>query len=388
MPFAASLSRATNTSDAIRSVMEEVRGSLHGAEPDVSFLFVSHAHQEAFSQLASRICEATGTKVLIGCTGETIIGADQEIETGPALSLWSAILPGARIEPFAANFERTVDGIVTSGLPVFSDKEPELRAVFLLADPFSSAPHTVLDHVDAEAPGVPVLGGMASGGHRPGENRLFYNSHEVRHGAIGLIVRGGPVIRSVVSQGCRPVGTHYVVTRGEGNVIHALGGVPPMQRLRELFDTLSDRDAELVRMGLHLGLAMSEYQDRFERGDFLISNVTGADQESGSIALGTQVRVGQTVRFHVRDADTADEDLIGLLTADRTAHAAPPSAGLLFSCNGRGTRLFSEPHHDAAAVQKVAGPIPLAGFFAQGELGPIGGRNYVHGFTASIALFE
>ena len=141
-------------------------------------------------------------------------------------------------------------------------------------------------------------------------------------------------------------------------------------------------------MGLHLGLAMSEYQDRFERGDFLISNVTGADPESGSIALGTQVRVGQTVRFHVRDADTADEDLIGLLTADRTAHAAPPRAGLLFSCNGRGTRLFSEPHHDAAAVQKVAGPIPLAGFFAQGELGPIGGRNYVHGFTASIALFE
>ena len=229
---------------------------------------------------------------------------------------------------------------------------------------------------------------MASGGHGPGENRLFYNSHEVRHGAIGLIIRGGPRVRSVVSQGCRPVGTHYVVTRAEGNVVHALGGVPPMQRIRELFDTLSDRDAELVRMGLHLGLAMSEYRDRFERGDFLISNVIGADPEAGSIALGTQVRVGQTVRFHVRDAETADEDLLNLLNADRAAHTAPPQAGLLFSCNGRGTRLFSEPNHDAAAVQKVAGPIPLAGFFAQGELGPIGGRNYVHGFTASIALFE
>jgi small ligand-binding sensory domain FIST len=388
MPFAASLSRATNTSDAIRSVMEEVRRALHGAEPDISFLFVNHAHQDAFGKLASRICEATGTKLLIGCTGETIIGGADEIETGPALSLWSAILPEAHIAPFVANFERTVDGIVTSGLPAFSSEESDLRAVFLLADPFSSAPHTVLDHIDAESPGVPVLGGMASGGHGPGENRLFYNSHEVRHGAIGLIIRGGPRVRSVVSQGCRPVGTHYVVTRAEGNVVHALGGVPPMQRIRELFDTLSDRDAELVRMGLHLGLAMSEYGDRFEQGDFLISNVIGADPEAGSIALGTQVRVGQTVRFHVRDAETADEDLLNLLNADKAAQTAPPQAGLLFSCNGRGTRLFSDPHHDAAAVQKVAGPIPLAGFFAQGELGPIGGRNYVHGFTASIALFE
>jgi small ligand-binding sensory domain FIST len=388
MPFAASLSRATNTSDAIRSVMEEVRGALRGAEPDISFLFVNHAHQDAFSRLASRICEATGTKVLIGCTGETIIGGSNEIESGPALSLWAALLPGARTEPFVVNFERTVDGIVTSGLPAFGNEEPDLRAVFLLADPFSSAPDTVLDHCDAEATGVPVLGGMASGGHRAGENRLFYNSHDVRHGAIGLIVRGGPLVRSVVSQGCRPVGTHYVVTRAEGNVVHALGGVPPMQRLREMFDTLSDRDAELVRRGPHLGLAMDEYQDRFERGDFLISNVIGADSGTGSIALGSQVRVGQTVRFHVRDADTADEDLRGLLETDRAAHAARAQAGLLFSCNGRGTRLFSAPNHDAGAVQQSAGPIPLAGFFAQGEIGPIGDRNYLHGFTASIALFE
>jgi small ligand-binding sensory domain FIST len=387
MPFAASLSRATNTSDAIRSVMEEVRGGLRGAEPDISFLFVNHGHQDAFPKLASRICEATGTKLLIGCTGETIIGGEQEIEAGPALSLWSAILPGARVEPFTANFERTVDGIVTSGLPAFASEEPQLRAVFLLADPFSSAPHTVLDHVDAEVPGVPVLGGLASGGHGPGENRLFYNSHEARHGAIGLVVRGGPLVRSVVSQGCRPIGTHYVVTSAEGNVVHSLGGMPPLQRLRELVDTLPEGDAELVRTKLHLGLAMSEYGDRFERGDFLISNLTGADRETGSIAIGAHVRVGQTVRFHVRDAATADEDLLGLLNADRT-HRTRPQAGLLFSCNGRGTRLFSEPNHDAAAVQKVAGPIPLAGFFAQGELGPISGRNYVHGFTASIALFE
>jgi len=388
MPFAASYSRATNISDAIRSVTEEIRAALGKAEPDFSFLFVSHAHADGFGQLASRICEATGTKVLIGCTGETVIGGSEEIESGPALSLWSAILPEAQVEPFSVRFERTADGIVTSGLPTIPGDGPEIRAVFLLAEPFSSAPQTVLDHIDAESPGVPVLGGVASGGHRAGENRLFHNSHEVKHGAVGLVVRGGPGMRTVVSQGCRPIGKNYVVTRAEDNVIHALGGAPPMQRLRELFDTLSDRDSELVRLGLHLGLVMNEYKETFERGDFLISNVVGADPGSGSIAIGTPVRVGQTVRFHVRDAETADEDLQSLLEADRSANTSSPQAALLFSCNGRGTRLFANAHHDATAIQKIAGPIPLAGFFAQGEMGPIGGRNYLHGFTASIALFE
>jgi len=388
MPFASSYSRATNVSDAIRSVTGEIRAALDNAEPDFSFLFVSHAHAEGFGQLPSRICEATGTKVLLGCTGETVIGGSEEIESGPALSLWSAVLPEVRVEPFAVRFERTADGIVTSGLPAVPAEGPAVRAVFMLADPSSSAPHTVLDHFDAESPGVPVLGGMASGGRRAGDNRLFYNSREVKDGAVGLIVRGGPRVRSVVSQGCRPIGKNYVVTRAEDNVIHALGGVPPMQRLRELFDTLSDRDAELVRLGLHLGLVMNEYKESFERGDFLISNVVGADPGTGSIAIGTPVRVGQTVRFHVRDAETADEDLQSLLDADRSASPAPAQAALLFSCNGRGTRLFPSAHHDAAAIQKIVGPIPLAGFFAQGELGPIGSRNYLHGFTASIALFE
>jgi small ligand-binding sensory domain FIST len=388
MPFAASHSRATNTSDAIRSVTEEIRAKFDKAEPDFSFLFVSHAHADGFGQLASRICEATGTKLLIGCTGETVIGGGEEIESGPALSLWSAIVPDAKVESFSVRFERTADGIISSGLPAIPNEGSDLRAVFMLAEPLSSAPHTVLDHFDAESAGVPVLGGMASGGHAAGENRLFRNSHEVKHGAVGLMVTGGPRVRSVVSQGCRPIGKNYVVTRAEDNVIHALGGAPPMQRLRELFETLSDRDSELVRLGLQLGLVMNEYKESFERGDFLISNVVGADPGSGSIAVGTPVRVGQTVRFHVRDADTADEDLRSLLEADRAANNARAEAALLFSCNGRGTRLFPAAHHDASAVQKNHGPIPLAGFFAQGELGPISGRNFLHGFTASIALFE
>jgi small ligand-binding sensory domain FIST len=388
MTFAASHSRATDLNDAIRSTAGEVRSALGGAAPDLSFVFVSHAYKSGFSQLAARLTEATRSKILLGCTGETIIGGGEEIESGPALSLWSAVLPNARVEAFVIRFERTVDGIVMSGLPSLGDEESAVQALFLLGEPYSCAPHSVLEHFAAELPGVPIHGGMASGGAGAGANRLFCEAREVRQGAVGVVVRGGGRIRSVVSQGCRPIGSTYLVTSAEQNVIHALGGLPPLQRLQETFATLSERDGELVQKGLHLGLAMNEYQEQFERGDFLISNVIGADRETGSLQIAAPVRVGQTVRFHVRDADTADEDLIGLLAADKAANPAPPQASLLFSCNGRGTRLFPHPNHDAAAIQRIAGRIPLAGFFAQGELGPIGGRNFLHGFTASIALFE
>ena len=237
-------------------------------------------------------------------------------------------------------------------------------------------------------PGMPVLGGMASGGQEPGENRLFLNSEVVHTGAVGVIVHGDVRVRSVVSQGCRPIGSPFVVTAADRNVVQGLGGAPPLRRLQEMLPTLSERDQALVRRGLHLGLAMNEYQDAFGRGDFLIANVLGADADTGAIAVGNMVRTGQTVQFHVRDDQTADEDLRHLLQVGPGREQSKAQAALLFSCNGRGTRLFPEPHHDAGVIQELFGPLPLAGFFAQGELGPVGGRNYIHGYTASIALFE
>jgi len=246
----------------------------------------------------------------------------------------------------------------------------------------------MIDRFADELPGVPLIGGMASGGAVPGTNRLFINAESFPYGAIGVVVRGGPRIRSVVSQGCRPIGIHYLVTKAEENIVYGLGGTPPIERLRELLRTLSERDQRLLKSGLHLGIVMNEYQDTFARGDFLISNVMGTRSDDGAIAIGNLVRVGQTVQFHVRDADTADEDLVQLLEQDRTANSNPPQAALLFSCNGRGTRLFPEQNHDAGTIQELVGPIPLAGFFAQGELGPVGCKNYIHGFTASVAVFE
>jgi small ligand-binding sensory domain FIST len=179
-----------------------------------------------------------------------------------------------------------------------------------------------------------------------------------------------------------------VVTAGHDNVIAELGGKSPLRQLQELWPELSPADQQLLRRGLHVGRVINEYQGDFQRGDFLIRNVLGLDQENGSLAITDRVRVGQTVQFHVRDAATADEDLRSLLQQNLKGHPKRPAAALVFSCNGRGTRLFPGPNHDAGAIRGEAGELPLAGFFAQGELGPVGGQNFIHGFTASVALFE
>jgi len=389
MTFAASHSTQADFQAALDSVAGEIERGLDGQTPDLSFVFVSHAHAEHFGDLARAVRERTGSRHIIGCTGETIVGGGEEVESGPALSLWSAVLPGGEIEPFHVRFQQTPDGIACSGLPATRDgSEDPPRAIFSLGEPYSSAPDVLLEHMGEEFPGAPVMGGMASGAAAAGENRLFAGDEAIEDGIVGVVLRGGPVIRSIVSQGCRPVGTHYVVTKADRNIIHELGGASPLERLNELLPALPERDQQLARRGLHLGLVMNEYQATFERGDFLISNLLGADREQGAIAIGHLVRVGQTVQFHVRDAQTADEDLRELLEADTKGHAQKPQAALLFSCNGRGTRLFPQPHHDASTVQEQCGPIPLAGFFAQGELGPVAGKNHIHGYTASIALFE
>lgn len=388
MPFAASHSRDADLDRAVDDACRELKSRLGNRPPDLCFLFVSHHHADGFEGLSARVQADTGAGALLGCTGETIVAGGEEIEAGPALSLWGAELPGAVVQPFHIEFARTPDGLMSSGFPEFENAEAGATAVFLLGEPFTSVPRALLDRFEAELPGVPVIGGMASGATAPGQNRLFLNGQSLPEGAVGVVLQGGPRIRTVVSQGCRPIGETFVITRAERNVVHELGGVPPLKRLQDLFPTLTQRDRELVRQGVHLGIAMSEYQDTYERGDFLISNVIGADGESGALALGNVVRVGQTVQFHVRDAHTADEDLVCLLEQSRKRSQAAPGAALLFSCNGRGTRLFPHPHHDAGTLQRVLGPLPLAGFFAQGELGPVGRKNYIHGFTASIALFE
>jgi small ligand-binding sensory domain FIST len=390
MPFAAAVSTTPHTPEAFDAVCAPALAQL-GGRPDLALLFFSPHHLAAAESLAAAARERLGASCLLGCVGESIVGNGREVEDEPAVSLWLARWTGAVEQtPFHLTLEGTPDGPTLLGWPdALQEADPARSAMLLLGDPYTFPADLFLREMNESHRGVPVLGGMASGTQGPGQCRLIVGERVVDQGAAGVLLRGDLGLRCIVSQGCKPVGRHMVITRAHDNVIAELGGKTPLHQLQELWPELPPEDQELMRRGgLHVGRVINEQQGEFRRGDFLIRNVVGIDQEGGALAITERVRVGQTVQFHVRDAASADEDLRALLRHDLSAHAKRPAAALLFSCNGRGTRLFPEPDHDARAVRAEAGELPLAGFFAQGELGPVGGQNFIHGFTASVALFE
>ena len=372
---------------AIRAAAADARAGL-GAAADLAVAFVAGGHDSPVRPALEGLADELGVPHVIAATAEAVIADGREHESGPAVVVWLARLPGATIVPLSLEYAQGGDGGVFLGWPDALDGEwPDDATLLLLADPFSFNVDRLMRRIDDDHPGVPVLGGFASGGAAPGGNTLVVGPASYDSGAVGVVIGGTP-IRPVVSQGCRPIGPPLVVTKAEENLIVELGGRPALERLREIFAGLDPATQRLVKTSLHVGRAASEYQDHRQRGSFLVRNVVGADPDMGVIAIGDLVRVGQTVQFHVRDGDSAHDDLVALLAEARLARQAPPAGALVFSCNGRGSRLFSAPHHDAAAVQENLGPVPVAGFFAQGEFGPIGRRNCIHGFTASIAVFE
>jgi small ligand-binding sensory domain FIST len=384
---ASAVSTLPQSEEALREAAAAVRRSL-GGRPDLSFLFLSAHHASAADRLATHACELLGSNNLLGCTGEAIVGTACEVEEEPALSLWAARLPGVSLTPMHLELERTPEGGVLEGWPdELAGEWPSGSFLIVLGEPFSFPADFLLERMNEDRPGIPVIGGMASGAAQPGENRLILGSNTFAEGAVAVHVSGPVRLRTVVSQGCRPIGRPFVVTSAERNVIYELGGKPALTQLREIFEALPAREQRLVQRALHVGRVVSEYRDRFEQGDFLVRNVVGIDASSGAVAIGDYIRPGQTVQFHIRDQEAADAELKQLLAAARQSSASP-AGGLLFTCNGRGTRMFSGPHHDAEAVSHAFGALPLAGFFAAGEIGPIGSQNFMHGFTASLALFE
>lgn len=380
-----------STAEQIDAAIRDAAGTAGrrlGGEADIAVVFVSARYGAAIRPAMEGLSEVLGVTTVIATTAEAVLAADAEYESGPAVAVWLARLPGAVVVPFALEYTQTPDGGMFAGWPSGLDGTwPDNASIVLLADPFSFPVDALIRRVEEDHPGVAIVGGMASGGYQPGSNTLVVGSRSYDSGAVGFLIGGAARIRPVVSQGCRPIGRPMVITKSEENVIVELGGRPALERLREIYGELDPADRELVRSSLHVGRVASEYQDNFQRGDFLVRNVVGADPDSGVIAVGDLVRTGQTIQFHVRDAQSAHDDLTTLLTREKIRGVTPAGA-LVFSCNGRGTRLFAEAGHDARCLQDTIGPVPAAGFFAQGEIGPIGTRNCLHGFTASIALLE
>jgi small ligand-binding sensory domain FIST len=387
MPFAAALSTVADTRQAASESCSQAIAQL-GSQPDLAFVFFSSHHAENVGAVRATATRLLRARCLLGCSAESVVGNDREIEHSPALAVWLARWDRpVQFTPFHLSLERTADGPALLGWP------DELTAgsdafVLTLGDPFTFPVELMFQLMDREHRGLRVMGGMASGGRAPGEGSLLLNDRLLDQGAVAVLVRGPVTLRGVVSQGCRPIGEPMIVTKAQERLLLELGGRPAGERLKELWEALCPHDRVLVQRGLHLGRVINEYQADFRRGDFLVRNVVGFDERSGAIAITDQVRVGQTVQFHVRDAVTADEDLHELLNHDLRTHEKKPAGALLFTCNGRGRNLFDQPDHDASVIRQETGPIPLAGFFAQGEFGPVGGQNFIHGFTASVALFE
>ena len=258
-------------------------------------LFASTHHASQMDEAAAQVCRSIGSEILLGCTGESIIGDAREIEQSPAISLWLAAMPATTVTAMHLDFQQTHEGGTFVGWPAnLPDTWPSGAAMLMLGEPYSFPADELVRRINEDHAGVPVLGGMASGGVSPGENRLILGSHVYDSGAVAVLIHGAVRIRSVVSQGCRPIGQPFVVTRAEANVIQELGGAPPLKRLQEVYDSLSAQEQQMVRSGVHVGRVLSEYREKFERGDFLVRNVIGADPNTGAIAVGDFVRPGQT----------------------------------------------------------------------------------------------
>lgn len=372
--------------EALDGALAQAGERVQGA--DLLLLFLSSALLPHYRELLARLRELTAARLLVGCSGQGVIGTAREIEHRPAVAVLGLTLPGASLRVGHVTQEQIERCATAADWHALLGVHPDdVNAWIILADPFTVDGERLLAGLAAAYPGVPLAGGMASGDPRLRGTHLFLGGRVLSEGAVLIALGGAYTLRTVVAQGAAPIGETWTITGVEQNWVTGLGGRPPLQVLSE---TLQALPADLRARAAHnllVGLAINEYQAEFRRGDFLIRNLIGAHRASGALAIGDAPRVGQTLQFQVRDAEAADEDLREMLAAVCVdLGGTEPVAALLCSCNGRGVGLFGVPDHDARAVAEQLGPLPLAGFFCNGEIGPVGGRPYLHGFTASLAL--
>ncbi len=327
--------------------------------------------------------------LLAGCSSQGLIVGEQELEENPGLILGLYSLPGAQLTGFHFDQEHVEEANDPGYWHRESGVEKDRTNGWLaFIDPFHlDSERWLRSWNEAYAP-LPVLGGLASGEFNDQLTQVYLNGDVFEEGGVAVSFGGDVRLTALTSQGCTPIGETWTLTKVEQNIIHEIGNRPAYEVLAETFSQLSPEDQKTARGNLFIGLVVNEYLDEFHRGDFLIRNLLGADARSGSIAVGALPRLGQTIQFQRRSAAAATEDMNELLARTRKALGdATVYGGCLCSCNGRGRGLFGRPNHDAEMIQRGLGPLGLAGFFCNGEIGPVGEKNFLHGFTASLALF-
>ncbi len=383
-----SVRSASSTSIDPDTVAAELCDGVQLSSPDLAAIWISHHHLGHQEALLASVHARLNPRNLIGCSAQSVIGPETEIEDGPGACLFAASLPGVRVFPFLLDqndLERLEEpaelhdrlGATPDDIPTF----------IILPDPFTIQYQACIGLIDQAFNGSTTVGGIASAAREPGKNRLFLGDQSFRQGLVGVTLTGDLRTSTIVSQGCRPIGPTFVITKAKSNVIIQLGGRNAYDVLHDMHDKASASDQARIRGGLHIGRLINEHQDNPGPGDFLIRNIAGIVDNEG-LAVTDHLRPGQTVQFHVRDADTAEHELRSLLTAHVEQSNAPPAGALLFNCNGRGSGLFGEPNHDIHLINELLPGTPTAGFFAGGEIGPVGGSTFVHGLTSSLILLD
>lgn len=380
--IATGLASSDAGTDAFAEAAGRAQLGLGGAPADLVVVFAGPPNLEGVEDGLAAVEARLGPRALTGCGAQGVLGAGRELEQGGVV-VWAASLGVGSAESYhlEALGGGSDGGLVIAGMPDVEGAD----AVIMLADPYSFPVEPLLAQLAADFPGLPVIGGLASAGRHDGPV-LFHDDAVASTGAVGAVLRGVDV-RPCVSQGARPIGPEMVITAADGNVVYELASRPALVRLREAIGELDPAERMLAANGLLLGIVIDENRPEYERGDFLVRGLVDVDEEAGSVTVGDLVRVGQTARLQVRDGASADEDLRAVLLRQMRELHGPPAGALVFTCNGRGVGMFGAADHDATALEDAFGAVPAAGFFCAGEIGPVGPRNFLHGFTATMAVF-
>ena len=360
---------------------------LDGARADLAVVFAAGAHLAAPEATLEGVHEALRPPALVGCGAAGVLGCGAEHEGGTAVAVWAAALGDGDATTFHATAEQVDETVAISGM----ERLAGASGAILLPDPLTFPTEALLAELAAHAPGVPIVGGLASARTAAGGTALFHGDAVVEGGAVGVRLDGVDLL-PCVSQGAAPVGPELTVTAAEGNVIAELGGRPALDRIREAVAELDARERTLVAGGLLIGLAVEGAlpdgaPPGYGPGDFLVRGLLGADPVAGTLSVAAPVRAGQVVRLHARDAAAADADLHDQLRLRVEALGGAAAGALAFACHSRGREMFGVADHDAGLLVDALDGAPSAGFFAAGEIGPVGGASFIHTFTATVALF-
>jgi small ligand-binding sensory domain FIST len=374
----------TDPAQAGAAAARDAAAGLEGAPVDLAIVFASGTHLVAPEAALESVHSVLAPRELIGCGAGGVLGRGRELESGTGLAVWAASFEGSGdARPFHATVTETGPHRAITGLP----RLERASGAVILADPYSFPTEAAVSALSQHAPAVPLLGGLASALTPGGGATLFFGEEVRDRGAVGITFEGVEML-PCVSQGAAPLGREVTITAAEDNLIHELAGRPALETIETIISELSPTERVLIAGGMLIGIVIDAGQPEYEQGDFLVRGLLGADPDTGSVAVGAPVSTGQVVRLHARDAASADDDLHRALRLRVDAMAgAPPAGALVFSCNGRGSAMFGLPDHDATVVDEELGGAPAAGFFAAGEIGPVGGRSFLHGFTATVAVF-